>query len=178
MVSQRKTAYAQVQVQIEELLNSIASVNGFQLSSRNPNFGKGSSVTWSRDQRWRKDELRLLFLWAGRVHRRGVYADLGTSIALPDRSVAVDGYPTAWIARKSQDELTIRETHERAPADVVDTLRSDVVSSIAWLDRTYATPASALLRLRAADRNGVAVGKALHQAVVSHLERLAVQGQC
>jgi hypothetical protein len=107
------------------------------------------------------------------VRERGVSADLSTKIVLPDRPVTVDGYPAAWIARKSQDELTIREADERAPAAVAGTLRSDVESSIAWLDRTYATPAAALVRLRAEDRNGVPAGAALHRAVVSHLERLA-----
>ena len=156
-------------------MDSIANANGFLLSSRDPNFGKGSMVIWSRDRRWRKDELRLLFLWAGYLRSRGVSGTLATSIVLPHRSVAVDGYRTAWLARKSADELTIREADERAPASVSETLRSDVVSSIAWLDRTYATPASALVRLRDEDRNGAGVGNRHYQAVVSYLEGLGSQ---
>jgi hypothetical protein len=153
-------------------VSSIASANGFQLSSRNPNFGKGSMLIWNRDRGWRKDELRLLFLWAGYPRSRGVSGSIGTSIVLPHRSVPVDGYRTAWIARKSPDELTIRESAERAPADVVETLRSDVVASIAWLDRTYATPASALVRLRDEDRNGAGAGHRDYPAVVFYLEGL------
>ena len=156
-------------------MDSIAGENGFQISSRDPNFGKGSMAVWSRDRGWRKDELRLLFLWAGYLRSRGVSASLGTSIVLPDRSVSVDAYRTAWIARKSADELTIRESDERAPATVAETLRSDVVTSIAWLDRTYATPASALERLRSEDRNGVGVGNRHYPAVVSYLEGLGSQ---
>jgi hypothetical protein len=169
------SAYAQVQAQLEELMNSIAIANGFQLASRNPNFGKGSMVIWNRDRGWRKDELRLLFLWAGYLRSRGVSGSLGTSIVLPDRNVSVDGYRTAWIARKSPDELTIRETDERAPAAVIETLRSDIESSIAWLDHTYATPASALVRLRDDDRNGAGAGNRHYRAVVSYLEGLGTQ---
>lgn len=175
MGSPRKTAYAQVQAQLEELVSSIASANGFRISSRNPNFGKGSMLVWSRDRGWRKDELSLLFLWAGYLRSRGVSGSLGTSIVLPERSVSVDAYRTAWIARKSPDELTLRETDERAPAGVVETLRSDVVTSIGWLDRTYATPASALERLRSEDRNGAGVGNRHYPAVVSHLEDLGIR---
>ena len=165
--------YAQVQAQLEELVHSIASANGFQVSSRNPNFGKGSMVIWNRDRGWRKDELRLLFLWAGYVRSRGVSGSLGTSIVLPQRLVSVDGYRTAWIARKSPDELTIGETDEHPPAHMSETLRSDIMASIAWLDRTYATPASALVRLRDEDRNGAGVGNRHYAAVVSYLEGLA-----
>jgi len=175
MSREGSSTYAQVQAQLEELVDSIAGANGFQISSRDPNFGKGSMVVWSRARGWRKDELRLLFLWAGYLRSRGVSASLGTSIVLPDRSVSVDGYRTAWIARKSPDELTIRETDECAPAAVVDTLRADVVTSIAWLDRTYATPASALERLRSEDRNGVGAGNRHYPAVVSYLEGLGSQ---
>jgi hypothetical protein len=153
-------------------VSSVADANGFQPSSREPNFGKGSMVIWNRDRGWRKDELRLLFLWAGYVRSRGIQGSLGTSIVLPQRTVPVDGYRTAWIARKSADELTIRDTDERAPARVLETLRSDVVLSIAWLDRTYATPASALVRLQDEDRNGVRVGHRDYPALVSYLEGL------
>ena len=173
MSSSRKRTYKQAETELEELVNSIAKVNGFEVSSRNPNFGKGSSVAWSRDQAWRTDELRLQFLWAGHTGHRGVYAALSTKVALGDKSVTVDGYPTAWIARNSSDDLVIREQDEHAPARVAETLRSDIVASIAWLDRTYATPAAALQRLRAEDRNGPAVGTPTHQAVVSRLESLA-----
>jgi len=175
MGSPRKSTYAQVQAQLEELVDSVAGANGFQISSRDPNFGKGSMVVWRRDRGWRTDELRLLFLWAGYLRSRGVCGSIGTNIVLPDRSVSVDGYRTAWIARKSPDELTIRETDERAPAAVIDTLRADVVTSIAWLDRTYATPASALERLRSEDRNGVGIGNRHYPAVVSYLEGLGSQ---
>ena len=172
MAPSRKSAYAQVQAQLEELVNSIASANGFQLSSRDPNFGKGSMVIWRRDRGWRQDELRLLLLWAGYLRSRGVQGSIETSIVLPERSVSVDGYRTAWIARKSAEELTIGETDQSAPANLVETLQSDVVASIAWLDRTYATPASALERLRCDDRNGVGAGNRHYARVVAYLEGL------
>lgn len=89
---------------------------------------------------------------------RGVYADLGTKVLLDDTSVAVHGYPTAWIARNSSDELTLRGTDQHAPARLAQTLRSDIIASVAWLDRTYSSLAAALQRLGSGDRNGVRVG--------------------
>ena len=168
----KKRAYAQAQADIESVVNSLATANGFALTSRNPNYGKGSSITWSRALSWRSDALRLLFRWYGRTGYRGIYADLSSSIVLPERSFLVDGYPTAWIARKSSDDLRINESDDHAPSRVSDTLRSDIVASMNWLDRTYATPEAALMRLTSQDRNGVGVATPAHNAVVAHLENL------
>jgi hypothetical protein len=172
-MSRASSAFSKVQGELEQLVGSIATSNGFELSGRDPNFGKGASVTWTRNRIWRTDELELQFLWTARTGSRGVYASLGTKIIVGGKSIRVDGYSASWIARGSDDELSIRETDARVPAKVADTLRSDIVASIAWLDRTYATPAAALERLRAEDRNGPASGTPAYRAIVSHLERLA-----
>ena len=173
----KQKAYVHAQSEIEETVNTVALANGFAMVSRNPNYGKGSSIAWSRQLQWRTDELRILFMWQGRPGYRGVYADVGTRIILPERSCAVDGYPAAWIARGSSHELRIKESDAHAPAAVLETLRSDIIAAIAWLGRTYSTPASAAARLMSEDRNGVGAGTPLHKAVLAHLERIAVLNQ-
>jgi len=172
--SRSKKPYAHAQSELEELANAIATANSFAIASRNPNFGKGSWVTWTRHVGWRVDELRLLFRWSGRSGYRGVYADVSTKVVIGSDLALVDAYPTAWIARRSSDDLTLREKDLVAPVGVVTTLRSDLVSSIQWLDRVYCSPAAALERVSSADRNGVGVGSTKHSAVVAQLRNLAV----
>lgn len=165
-------SYAHIQAELEELVHTLVHPAGFALTGRNPNFGKGSSVTWLRQNAWRADELRMLFLWAGQINSRAVYADVGVKIILADRFIAVDGYPTAWIARRSSDDLIVRQKHRHLPTDIAETLRSDIVAAVAWIDRTYATAATALARLESDDRNGAAKGTRAHAEAVAHLRRL------
>ena len=168
------SSYAQTQAELEELVHTLVQPAGFALTDRNPNTGKGSSVTWRRQNAWRADEFRLLFLWYGRIASRAVYADVGVKVNLADRFIAVDGYPTAWIARRSTDQLIVREKHRHLPAGVAGMLRSDIIAGLAWIDRTYATAAAAIARLDSDDRNGVAKGTRAHADVVAHLRRLVV----
>ena len=171
--AKKQGPYVQAQSELEDTVASLATANGFSMATRNPNFGKGSWVTWRRQFGWRADELRLLFLWQGRSGFRAVYADLSTEIILPSRSISVDGYPAAGIARNSSKEQRIREADAHAPAKVIKTLRSDIMLAIAWLDRTYSTPAAAAELIMSADRNGVGVGTPVHQAVLEHLQGIA-----
>jgi hypothetical protein len=166
------SSYAQIHVELEHLVDTLVQPAGFTLTGRNPNFGKGSSITWRRQNMWRADELRLLVLWAGHTASRAVVVDVAVNVVLSGRFVMADGYPTAWIARRSTDDLIVRERDLHLPDRIASTLRSDISSSLAWIDRTYATPAAALERLDSDDRNGSPKGSRAHTDVVAHLRGL------
>jgi hypothetical protein len=174
ILAENRRRYARLRQQIESIVDEIASARGFAFASRDPNTGKSAATSWERGSSWKRDEIRLLATWAtaGSGYRQ-IYTDVTVRVRVADGTlISVDGSPARWIARRSTEDVRIRQEWEELPSKLASTIRDDLIEALAWLDAKYGTPARALVMLRSPERNGVGIGTEPHRSVCAALTGL------
>jgi hypothetical protein len=175
ILAEDRRRYARLQQQIESIVDEIASARGFAFASRDPNTGKSAATSWERGSSWKRDGIRLLATWAtvGSGYRK-IYTEVTVSVRVAEgRFISVDGYPARWIARRSAEDVRIRQGWEELPPKVASTIRDDLIEALAWLDANYGTPALALVMLRSPERTGVGIGTEPYRSVCAALTELS-----
>ena len=171
ITAEDRRRYKHVQGQIEAIVREIAAARGFAKASREPHTGKAVAISWEQPAPWKRDRLRLLFIWG--TGYRQVHTDVSLAVRRANGTfVSVDGAPARWIARRSPEDLRIHEGCQDLPSALASTLRTDLIHAFAWLGDRYQTPALTLQAMSSGERNGVRIGSGPHREACATLTKL------